>query len=151
MAIIRAKRMRRSSSCTSASCAVSLQSPMIFSVALSPREQRRRSNRESAELSRRRKCDQIDALTALVCEYYLELQDLYDEQHRLLEPRNLYSSQSLSTIPFIYTSAEEQTIPCNWTDLESPYSEVDVKSILQDIDEVLSEDLFDSWCDQIAE
>ncbi len=148
MAIIRAKRMRRNSSCASDSCG----SIQHSTIALNPREQRRRSNRESAELSRRRKSEQIDALTALVCEYYLELQDLYDEQNRLLETFRLYSSQSVQTTWDIFP-VEEPMVPCNWTDLEEfpSCAEVDVKSILQEIDEVLSEDLFDSWLDPIAE
>jgi len=102
-------------------------------------------------LSRRRKSDQIDALTALLCEYYLELQDLYDEQHRLLEIHRLNSvPTSVPTTPHI-SAAEEPMAPCDWTDFEFPSTEVDVNSILQEIDEVLSEDLFDSWLDRIAE
>lgn len=129
-----------------------MQSPTYFSGALNPLEQRRRSNRESAELSRRRKCDQIDALTALVCEYYLELQDLYEEQNRLLESINV-SQPFVPTVEHHGLTSEEelQSIPSyNWTDLESPTAGVELNSVLQEIDELLSEDLFDSWLDLAA-
>lgn len=128
-----------------------MQSSTIFSVALNQQEQRRRSNRESAELSRRRKCDQIDALTALVCEYYLELQDLYDEQNRLLESFQVFPQPPIPTGEHHFITVEEeqpQMISYNWTDLDSLSAGVELNSVLQDIDELLSEDLFDSWLDR---
>ena len=106
VAIIRSKRNRPkcASSLSSSSHAVSPFSSSafrpnwsIFSSSANAYEQRRRSNRESAEASRRRKQSMIDSLTTKVCESFVDLEDLLEEQSRLLEAQRL---QQLDLDPF---------------------------------------------------
>jgi len=91
--VLKMKMKRSNKSRSNLSCQHSTNSSELRSrSSLDKSQQRRLSNRESAERSRLKKNMLIDALTARNCEYFVELQDLLGENEQL---KTLLSSHGL--------------------------------------------------------